>query len=714
MRFHRMENRALRFQRMDELSNSVNWGLLVFQFQTCYIYELTLIKYLNIEEDVTMRTAPLSFLMILLVISVGCGGGGGGGTPAAPDPNPNPTPQNADWAVMLYMGGDNNLAAAALADLQELEMVGSTDQVHFTALADIFYIPQDLYEESPSFLLDDSGELVTPMMQIMANPQTGVQSHLTDPEAVLYDNVGFNSADPQHLTNFIKWSAQRFPAQNYALVIWNHGSSWLPGRASSAAVSDDYEGDGESMYIHEIEWAIKQSGIHFNLLDFTACNMASVEVAYQFKDVTDYICASQKIMLAGNDGVYETVASYLVSNPAASPEALGKVFVNAYIDSYTNLDEYSVTQSLIKTNQLQAVAGAVNQIVPYLTDPSIFTSEELNGTFDEPIRFLQDVDLGYYSSVLSYHSQSPGLTSCLENLRSAINTAVVYGRSFTCSQTNPTWTFGNREFGNGEDLNVDGTTGLNIFLPGYSDWIESNFGYYSSIGFCQDTGWRWVIQHAYDGIPPLITAPGKWWAGLAWSTNVDLDLWIFEPIDNDWEMFAPASPWLGTRGVNGTLSMDSFWTGMSFEYYQTFPEIIWGPYFFIADYYMDCFFSNSAYCQLAIGAHPNDDDPLTSYTYYIDANSPVDPDFGSGVVYFGFALYNPDDGYWYFFEGDRGGDSTESSDAGNIHQLQPDHPSSEEHQIRRPDGNFDPELIESYHAQGMQLADEMAQYQKEK
>jgi hypothetical protein len=667
-------------------------------------------------EDAMRKLVGILFTTLLFAC-LSCGGGGGS-EPVTPDPNPNPnpnpnpTPQNAAWTVMLYMGGDNNLASAALVDLQELEMVGSTDKVHFTALADAYYKYLSQGVTYTIGLRDDSGNLVTPMMQITKHPEEGIQSHLTDSNAVLYPLDGFNSADPANLTNFIKWSAQRFPADNYALVIWDHGSSWLPGRASTAAVSDDYEANGNAMFIHEIDWAIKQSGVHFDLLDFTACNMASVEVAYQFKEVTDYICASQKVMWLGTDDVYQIIASYLTSNPDADAIALGKVFVDAYVDAWTEQGEHTVTQSLIKTNQISAVAGAVNQMVPFLTNPSIFSSDELQSTFYEPIRFMQDVDLGYYTNVLPYHSQNPALLSVLENVRTAISNAVVYGRSFTSSQENPIWTFGNREFGQGEDLNAAGTTGLNIYLPTERDWTESNFGYYTSIGFCLDTGWNWVIQHAYNGIPYLGTAPGDWWAGLAWSTNVDLDLWVFEP--DGYGDVVPASPCLGPRGINGYLSADSFWTGDSFEAYQAYQEVIWGPYFFIAAYYMDDLFSNDAWCQLGLGDNPNDDDPLLSNTYYISANSPVDPDFGPGVVFFGFALYNHDDGYWYFFEEDRTGESVQSPDPVQIPGLEPDCLSSEEYQIRRPSGNFDPELIESYYAQGRQLADDMAQLHKEK
>ena len=278
-----------------------------------------------------MRLTILLAVLFALVILGGCGGSGGGGddNPIIPPPPPH---KQTEWTVMMYMGGDNNLAACALADIDELEQVGSTEKVHFTVLADVFYDYSVQYGGPMVTIQDDSGIPVVPMMHISKHPEEGVQSHLADANAVLYPSAGFNSADPNNLKEFIKWSVNRFPAKRYALVIWDHGSSWLPGRLGSAAVSDNYEGGGNSMFIHEIEAAIKGAGTHLNLIAFTACNMGGVEVDYQLKDVTDYICGSQKIMWVGRDGNFQTIANYITSNPGVGADALGKVFIDAYIN----------------------------------------------------------------------------------------------------------------------------------------------------------------------------------------------------------------------------------------------------------------------------------------------------------------------------------------------------------------------------------------------
>lgn len=643
----------------------------------------------------------LTILVIFTAVILHAGCGGGDDDPITPPP---PKPKEIEWTVMLYMGADNNLAPAALVDIQELEMVGSTDQVHFTVLADVYYEYSDYTTNYVYGIPDDSGYLVTPMMHITKHPEEGVQSHLTDPEAVLYPLEGFNSADPNNLKQFIKWSAQRFPAEHYALVIWDHGNSWLPGRAGAAAVQDMYEGEGNSMFIHEIEAAIFGSGIHLDILTFDACNMGSVEVIYQLKNVTDYVVASQRTEPGPGDD-YEAIAAYLTANPTATPDALGKVWVNSFVEFYSLQDNSSVTRSLVKTDRLDAVASAVNQIVPLLADSSVITSDGLHSTMDEPIRFFRDVDIVNYTYVLPYHCQNPDLASKLESLREATFNSIIYNRTYTCDTEPVSWTFGTRDFGLGEDIDVLGATGLNIYLPTKSDYIENEFTYYTSTAFDLATGWSYVLNHAYEGAPFLNMVPGNWWAMLVWSTDVDLDLWVFEP--DGYGGILPACPALGPTATNGFLSEDSLWTGISAESYMTFPEIVWGPYFFLGVYYQPSLSADDADCMLGLGADQYDENPLTSDIYYISATLPNDPDFGQGVVYFGFLLYDPDDGYWYFFEGERGGDVVRTSRKSEIGAELKSLKGDISKDVQPSLCFLSEEEIDQYQQQGLALAEEL-------
>jgi hypothetical protein len=651
-----------------------------------------------------MRLFLLPVVIGLFAVIIGCGGGGG-------DPvKPPPVDKTVQWTVMLYMGADNTLAAAALEDLNELEQVGSTDKVKFTALADVYFNYWGQYGLGVVDLLDGNSKPVTPMMLVTKHPEDGVQSYFDDSKAVLYDRIGFNSADPANLTNFIKWSVQRFPAKHYALVVWDHGNGWLPGRIGSAILEDDSDASngagstGGAMYVHQLQSAIANSGIHLDLLDFDACNMASVEVAYQLKDVTKYICASQRTE-PGNGNDYTAIASYMTAHPSATAEEFGREIINSYVAFYQNPenDQGSVTRSLIRTDKLAAIAGAVNQVTPLLSDPKVISSEQLRTAFNEPIRFLGDVDLCNLANVMPYHAQNASLNSALSLVKQRVAEAVLYDKVFVSSQEVPDWTFGARQSSQGQDTQVNGVSGLSIFLPTEEYWNQNSFSYYSSIGFTQASGWNWVIAHAYDGHPYLPTALGGWLAELVWSTGVDLDMWVFEPDGSDG--FIPASPCLGSVSTSGYLSPDSRWTGIPIETYQAKQEVIDGPYFFLATYYGPNLFAHDAYCMLGIFGSPTDTEPaITTNAYYISATAPNDPDFGQGVVFFGFALYDTPSDTWYFYENDRTGESVSPKAIPSIKDhLQSIGPKSTTAPLRQP-ASVDQKTIDRFNAQGKVLA----------
>jgi len=636
-------------------------------------------------------------LITFAIVLSGCGGGGGNGGPVNPPP---PEPEKPEWTVMVYMGGNNNLASFAIGDLQELEEVGSSEKVKFTVLADIAYEQFSYLGGFESIMItDNNGTPIVPMMQIGRYPEDGIQSHLTDTKAVLYPANTFNSADPSNLTNFIKWSAQRFPAKHYALVLWDHGGSWTPGRNVAAIIQDIDQANGEAMNISEVEMAIGNSGTHIDVLDFDACNMASVEVMYQLKDVADYICASQRTE-PGEGNNYSVLASSLIATPTLSPEQLGQLIVNSYIDFYAETGEQSVTKSLIKTDKLDNLANTISNLSGLLTNQGLTSNTELQSHFWEPIRFWRDVDLYNLMDVLSAYY--PSMSDSINNVKSALSSVVVYNRTLTSSGTSADWAFGSREFSQGQDIIVDGIAGLNIFLPTLLDFSYDNVSYYSGLAFNFASHWYDVIHYTYWGTPFLETVPGFWWAGLVWDTNVDLDLWVFEP--DGYGGIIPASPWIGPSSYNGLLSADSYWTGDSFECYIANPEVTFGPYFILATYSGPSLFENDAYCILALGNNIWDTEPSLSEVFYISEFSPNDPDFGYGVIYFGFLLYNYNDSQWYVFWDDRSGDAVRQGSFSVIQKDLVSRSLAADKVNEKQSMSTSGEAIQLYHKQGKELA----------
>ena len=124
------------------------------------------------------------------------------------------TPVHRPWTLMIYMAGDNGkifdtktgriklmapMEEAGYQDLFEMGTVGTTDQCAVTCLFDTLDASY-LVEVRKGKRFSDS--LVQPLREV-------------------------NMGDPNTLKEFIVRSVQTYPADHYALVIWNHGTGWL-------------------------------------------------------------------------------------------------------------------------------------------------------------------------------------------------------------------------------------------------------------------------------------------------------------------------------------------------------------------------------------------------------------------------------------------------------------------------------------------------------
>ncbi|MFH1735124.1 MAG: clostripain-related cysteine peptidase, partial [bacterium] len=106
----------------------------------------------------------------------------------------------AKWTFMVYMAGDNNLDGAALRDIAEMARAGSTKDVN--VLVQLDRIEDNLTRR---FRITTGGGFKKDCIESFGEANTG---------------------DPQVLYDFVKWAADNYPADRYALILWNHGSGW--------------------------------------------------------------------------------------------------------------------------------------------------------------------------------------------------------------------------------------------------------------------------------------------------------------------------------------------------------------------------------------------------------------------------------------------------------------------------------------------------------
>jgi len=227
-----------------------------------------------------------------------------------------------EWTFMVYLDADNNLEGAGVEDFNEMETLGSTDElnivVQFDRIADYDTSNGDwedcnrylvIADEDPESMAQyEEGENMWPMGEI-------------------------NMGDPHILADFIIWSMENFPADHYFLDLWDHGGAFW------GACWDDTEDDFLSM--NDISIALDEArsvtGNDIDIVGFDACFMAQMAVQYQLEDYCDYGIGSG-FTEPGDGWPYEKIFEGMGSDPHMTPEALSTLVVDTVIDSYTDRD----------------------------------------------------------------------------------------------------------------------------------------------------------------------------------------------------------------------------------------------------------------------------------------------------------------------------------------------------------------------------------------
>jgi hypothetical protein len=127
------------------------------------------------------------------------------------------------------------------------------------------------------------------------------------------------------LTDFIKWSAENYPADRYELILWNHGGGTVLGYGYDELYSEDM------MTISDIGDALRNSNVKFDIVGFDACLMGTIETAYMLEPYADYMIASEEYE-PSTGWYYMNWLKSLSDNTSKSTLDLSKEIIDDYID----------------------------------------------------------------------------------------------------------------------------------------------------------------------------------------------------------------------------------------------------------------------------------------------------------------------------------------------------------------------------------------------
>lgn len=186
------------------------------------------------------------------------------------------------------------------------------------------------------------------------------------------------SADPAVLQEVLRYVKQNYPAKGYGLVMWSHGRGWLPAQSpsyikDSRTIGIDNEKNTSSNSGAEMEiTALGEVLAGFGRLDFLyfdACYMQGIEVAYELRNVTDYLigCPAET---PGPGARYDKIIAPMFATTANIQGIVmnnynyyASIYDN-YVTNHIDADEnFGSLMSAIKCDELDLLADLTAPII---------------------------------------------------------------------------------------------------------------------------------------------------------------------------------------------------------------------------------------------------------------------------------------------------------------------------------------------------------------
>ncbi|MBI5240753.1 MAG: hypothetical protein HY926_09795 [Elusimicrobia bacterium] len=223
--------------------------------------------------------------------------------------------ETKDWTFMVFLNGHNNLDRFGEMNIKQMEKVGSNDRVNIVVQW------ASLGKTTKRLLIQRSedGRIASPVVEELPA-------------------VDMGSAD--QLSEFIRWTAEKFPASRYMIDLWDHGAGWHAKKQRGAVSPLDISWDdqtGNHITTEQLGDVMRKAaaliGHPIDVLGFDACLMAMAEVMAQVADSVHYLAASEQTE-PGAGWPYEKVLKAWLAAEADDGLALVKALTEHYVANY--------------------------------------------------------------------------------------------------------------------------------------------------------------------------------------------------------------------------------------------------------------------------------------------------------------------------------------------------------------------------------------------
>lgn len=375
------------------------------------------------------------------------------------------------WTFLVFIAGDNDLAPFIYKNITQMSRIGSTQYLNIVVCLIDSYNKQQKYYR----------------IVFVEKNKTSTVFETTDSQLL-------DSGSPESLIFFCKKAIESFPADNYGLIFWDHGTGPLDFNRSAFVRTknifklqnkdeqtiktfknilnvslkkssqkgicfDDTTGNSlsEIKIVYALDIITKNflQGKKFSLIGCDACFMGMIEIASLFKYYADIMVASEQSE-PGAGWNYERVLAPFLFN-TISKEIFGTHIINSYKKTYSFYDDHTLScinlslifaleDSIKKISILlqKALEQEINQSV--LKTLSLSKNKNYCTSFDEP----SFIDLYHFYenllknlNTLSLNNKKDeqvikkNLTDALTQALSLIEKSVIAstaGKKYTCAK----------------------------------------------------------------------------------------------------------------------------------------------------------------------------------------------------------------------------------------------------------------------------------------
>ena len=292
-----------------------------------------------------------------------------------------PEDNTARRTVLVYMAAENNLTRFATEDLEEMK-TGSLKLAEDQNL--VIYV-------------DKAGSLTTPYIVRAKNGE-------------MVDTVFMKealSADPTTLQDVIQYTREHFPAKSYGLLLWGHASGWLVStkdsisrtrgssilepKAYGGATGNNSSSSSGNYWMNIVPMAKAiQNGMgsdHLSFIFGDCCSFGCLEVAYELRNVTDYVIGSPA-EVPDMGAPFDLIVPDMFNEADNFYAKIIDYYFDYYLDIFKNnpqyynkkvgdLAGYSVPLAVVKTSGLDNLAYATSSLLGTIAE-KVSTSGSLD------------------------------------------------------------------------------------------------------------------------------------------------------------------------------------------------------------------------------------------------------------------------------------------------------------------------------------------------